>query len=116
MFTMDMCVYFLCKSLAAQVKLSEVRLKNCVSTCYTSIQLSSLLPVFLGFSLPSFSSNLNLLLILPIVFICLGNVFCFQLLADDNGVFSFNTCLAFPLPFPECLVVVQCLSYVQYKA
>lgn len=33
MFTMDMCVYFLCKSLATKVKLSEVTLKSCVCMC-----------------------------------------------------------------------------------
>lgn len=30
MFTMNMCEYFLCKSLATKVKLSEVRLQKCV--------------------------------------------------------------------------------------
>lgn len=33
MFTTDICVYFLCKSLVTKVKLSEVRLKNGVCVC-----------------------------------------------------------------------------------
>lgn len=55
MFTMDMCVYFLCKSLATKVKLSKVRNYLCVCVCVCYIGLKTLLSFSLPVSLGSLS-------------------------------------------------------------